>query len=304
LSNTIIRLSHTQKELFLVSPRAWFYKYKLNLKEAVMDSPLFFGSNVEVGVNVLLNGGTLEQAHEAFLKAMKYYNVNGKSVNLATSNLVRYSKADWQPHLFTDKELEGLSSKPQQFKSHQSLLRSGKMMITEFYENILPKIKKVVATQEHFKIDNGVGDEIMGYIDLVCEWEDGRLLIPDIKTSGSKYKDDSIETEDKGTQTAIYTEGLKDKYPLDGTGFLVLEKKIRKKDPQMRSQIILGKSPQELIDKTLDQYDEVLHDIKEGNFPCCSPKCDRFGQSCPYKKYCLSGGTDTTGLVKYSGSKK
>ena len=85
---SIVRLSHTQKELFLLSPRAWFYKYKLNLKEKVMGSPLFFGSIVETGVEVILQGGTLTQAHEAFVRNMKEYNVNGKIENLATSNKV------------------------------------------------------------------------------------------------------------------------------------------------------------------------------------------------------------------------
>jgi len=224
-SDTIIRISHTQKELYLMSPKAWYFKYKLNLKEKVMGSPLFFGSIVEIGVEVLLKGGTLEQAHEAFTKAMKSYNVNGKWENLATSKNVRYSKADWQPHLFTVKEIDDMVTKTQQFRSHQSLIRSGKMMITEYHDNILPKIKKVIATQKYFSIDNGIGDEIMGYIDLICEWEDGRILAPDNKTSGSAYKPDCVDTPEKGTQTALYYEAVKDEYKLDGTGFLVLENK-------------------------------------------------------------------------------
>lgn len=301
--SAVVRVSHTQKELFLNSPRAWFNKYMLGLKEEVMGSPLFFGSNVEVGVEVLLQSGTLEQAHKAFEKAMKRYNVNGKWENLATSNKVRYSKADWQPHLFTEKELEDMTAKTQQFKSHQSLIRSGKMMITEFHEKIQPYIKNVISTQEYFSIKNDIGDEIMGYADIVCEWEDGRILVPDLKTSGNPYKLDAIETEDKGTQTALYYEALKEKYPLDGTGFLVLEKKVRKREPQMRSQIILGTPSEEIINFTLDQYDQVIHDIKQGYFPCKSPECNRFGQTCCYNKFCGSEGTDMTGLVKFSRRK-
>lgn len=302
---SVVRLSHTQKELFLVSPRAWFYKYKLNLKQTVMGSPLFFGLHVETGVNVLLAKGTLEQAYDAFEKAMKYAYNNGKRLPLATSSDVKYSKADWQPHLFTDKELADLEGKTQNFKSHQSLIRSGKLMIKEFHDKILPHIKKVISTQEYIKIENESGDEIMGYVDLICEWDDDRLLIQDIKTSANPYKQDAVMTDDKGTQTAIYYEALKDKYPIDAVGFLVLEKKIRKKaDNPTRSQIIIDKPPQEIIDLTFDQYDKVLHTIKEGAFPCCSPQCDQYGQKCPYAKYCASGGTDLTGLTVYSGSKK
>lgn len=301
--STVVRLSHTQKELYLTSPRAWYYKYLLGLKEEIMGSPLFFGSIVETGVDVILKGGTLEQAHETFEKNMRAYNVNGKFENLVTSNKVRYNKADFQEHLFTAKELSDLEPKPHQFKAHQSLIRSGKMMITEFHQSIMPNIKKVISTQEYFSIKNSVGDEIMGYADIICEWEDGRLLVPDLKTSSVAYKNDAVQTMEKGSQTAIYYEALRDKYPLDGTGFLVLEKKVRKRDPQMRSQIILDKPSDEIIDETLEQYDQVIHDIKQGFFPCKSPACDKYGQKCAFNCYCASEGTDMTGLVKFSRRK-
>lgn len=304
---SIIRLSHTQKELFLVSPRAWFYKYKLNLKEKIMGSPLFFGTNVEVGINQLLDGKSLDAAYDAFEKAMKTTNLNGKTVQLATSPLIRYSKADFQEHLFTAKELKDLEGKDYNFKAHQSLLRSGKLMIKEFHNTVLPHVKKVIKLQEYVKIENDAQDEIMGFADLICEWDDDRLLVLDIKTSANPYKADCIHTEEKGTQTALYYEALKNKHNLDAVGFLILEKKIRKgtskKDPWTKAQIIIDKPDDQIIETMYEQYDEVITKIKEGNFPCCSPKCDQYGQQCAYKKYCQSGGTDLTGLVKYSGSK-
>ena len=105
-------------------------------------------------------------------------------------------------------------------------------------------------------------------------------------------------TEQYGKQTALYYEAFKDKYPIDATGFIVLEKKIRKKEPRARTDIILGVPPEELIQKTFDEFDDVLYNIKQGEFPCMTPKCDAYGQSCCYKKYCQSGGKDLTGLVK------
>lgn len=298
--SSIIRLSHTQKELFLTSPRSWFYKYKLGLQEEVMGSPLFFGSIVETGIDVLLKDGSLETAYKMFERNMQSYNVNGKLEDLATSDKVRYNKADYQEHLFTKKELQDLESKSQQFKTHQSLIRSGKLMIKDFHDNIKPRIKKVLAVQEPFSIENGAGDEIIGFADIICEWEDGRTIAPDLKTSSTKYPDDAVFTKDKGTQTALYYEALKDKYKLDATGFLVLEKKIRKKDPQTRSQILLGVPPDELIDLTFEQYEYVLKEIKKGMFPCGSPQCDQYGQSCAYKLYCQSEGTNLQGLIKFS----
>lgn len=298
-----MKLSHTQKELFLVSPRAWYNKYVLGYQEEVMGSPLFFGSIVEDGVNVLLKGGSLEDAHKLFENNFKRYKVNGKWEDLATSNKVRYSKADWQEHLFTERELETLETKTQQFRTHQSLLRSGKRMIEEFHLNIQPHIKKVLAMQEYFSIPNDHGDEIIGYVDLVCEWEDDSVIIHDVKTSGSAYKANAVLTEDKGKQTALYYEALSDKYNPDFAGFLVLEKKVRKRDPQMRSQILIDVPPDELIEKTFDEFDEVLHTIRKAYFPCCSPQCDQYGQQCAYKQFCKSEGMNIEGLVNTKGKR-
>ena len=236
------------------------------------------------------------------------YHFNGEWLRLATSSKVKYSKSDFQEHLFTKEELEELDKKGVNYKSHQSLIRSGRLMIKEFNDNILPKIKKVIGVQIYYKIANQVGDEIFGYADLICEWEDGRTLLLDIKTSSTKYGEKAILEEEKGTQTAIYYSGLKDEYNLDGVGFLVLHKKILKgrgkaAKPHAKSEIVIGNSPKELIQKTFDQYDTVAYNIKMGNFPCAAPRCDKPWGKCVYKNYCESGGCDTTGLVKVGKEK-
>lgn len=298
MSNPTIKLSHTAKEKYLMSPRAYYYHYMLNLKETTLGSPLFFGSLIEVGLDVLLKGGKLEEALVAFRKAFRIYKFNGLDVDLSSNPNVRYSKADFDPGLFSDKELKDIEGKDLRFKSWESLARKGEMMLTAYSENILPKIKKVLETQAYFAIPNGMGDEIIGFADMICEWEDGRIIIPDHKTSAQSYSKDAVLTEEKGKQTALYFEAFKDKYPLDATGFIVLEKNIRKKDPRARTQVIFDKPPEELIQKTFDEFDNVLYNIKQASFPCLSPKCNVYGQSCPYKKYCCSNGEDMTGLVK------
>jgi len=300
---SILKLSHTAKEKYLTSPRAYYYHYFLYLREVCAGSPLFFGSIVETGLEVLLKGGTLEQAKETFKKNFKTHNINGKIENLSSSNVIRYNKADFDLEIFTDKELKDLEGKSNQFKSWISLQRKGEMLIDAYYRDIFPKIKKVIATQKYFKIENESGDEINGFIDLLCEWEDGRLILPDHKTTSLTYPDDAVSSERYGKQTALYYEALIHEYPIDAVGFFTLEKKIRKKEPKARTKVILDKPPEELIQKTFDEFDDVLYNIKQGNFPCLSPNCDAYGQTCCYKKYCESGGKDLTGLVKIGKSK-
>lgn len=295
---SVLKLSHTAKEKYLTSPRAYFYHYHLYLRERVLGSPLFFGSLIETGLNALFAGATLEQALETFRKNFKIYHVNGKTESLSNSPNIRYSKSDLDLEVFTEKELKDLETKSVQFQSWASLQRKGEMLIQAYYRDIFVKIKKVVAVQPEKVIVNDAGDEIVVKADLICEWEDGRLIIPDHKTSANPYPANAVSTEDKGKQTALYFDVFSQDYPLDATGFFVLEKKMRKKEPRARTQIILDKPPEELIEKTFDEFDNVAYNIKQGNFPCAAPKCDAYGQSCCYKKYCESGGKDMTGLVK------
>jgi hypothetical protein len=298
-----IKLSHTAKELYLKSPRAYFYHYHLYIREARVGSALFFGSIIEKGLEALFNGATLEEAQKVFRDNFKTTTVNGNLVNLATSPFVRFSKADFDEDVFTEQELKDLEGKTVQFQSHASLQRKGEMMIAAYYRDILPKIKKIIATQVPIALDNGNGDFITGSADLIVEWEDGRLILPDHKTSSLKYPDDAFATDQYGKQTALYYEALKDKYPLDGVGFFVMEKKIRKKDPRARAYAVIGSPPEELIEQTFQEFDEVLTGIKQAEFPCMAPKCDAYGQQCCYRKFCESGGTDMTGLVKVGRSK-
>lgn len=264
---------------------------------------MFFGSIIEKGLDALFQGATLEQAQKVFRDNFKTTTVNGSVVNLATSPLVRFSKADLDEDVFTEQELKDLQGKTLQFQSHASLQRKGEMMIAAYYQDIFPKIKKIIATQVPIALDNGNGDFITGAADLICEWEDGRLILPDHKTSASKYADDSFATEQYGKQLALYYEALKDQYPLDAVGFFVMEKKIRKKEPRARAYAVIGSPPEELIEQTFQEFDEVLSGIKQADFPCNSPNCDAYGQQCCYKKFCQSGGTDMTGLVKVGKSK-
>jgi len=295
---SVISLSHTSKELYLKSPRAYFYHYHLYLRDEKLKSVFFFGSLIETGLEALLKGATLEQALDVFRKNFKTYTVNGSIVDLSNSKYIRYTKADLDMDVFNDKEKADLQNKPVQFQTWASLQRKGEMLITAYAQEIRPKIKKVIALQESFTLPNGIGDEINGKVDAILEWEDGRLIVPDHKTTSVKYKEDSIKTEEYGKQTAVYYDALKPKYPLDGAAFFVMEKKIRKNEPRVRTSVIIDVPPEGLIQKTFDEFDIVLSNIKEGNFDCKSPNCDAYGESCCYKKYCKSGGKDMTGLVK------
>lgn len=116
-----------------------------------------------------------------------------------------------------------------------SMRRKGHFMIECYYNELLPKIKKVLAIQQLMELENHDGDIIYGYADLVVEWEDGSICVLDNKTSSIDYELDSVK---KSQQLAIYTVMLNEmasdkknewKHKVDKAGYLVLHKKLNKK---------------------------------------------------------------------------
>lgn len=292
-----IRLSHSAKEKYLISPRSYYNHYFLNLREKVVSSALFFGSIIETGLDVLLHGGTSEQALTAFKKAFIERDINGQIEILSESENVRFLKKDFDSKIFTEKELRDLDGKTDKFKSWISLQRKGEMLIKTYSQEIIPKIKKVLATQKFFNTQNDVGDEIIGFVDLICEWEDGRIIAPDHKTSSqSLFQVKKNESYQK--QFALYSEVLKDEYPIDGVGPIVLEKDIRVNEPKVRITYDFAPAEEDMINKTFNEFDDMAHNIKQANFPCLYPKCNVYGQECCYKRYCQSNGQDLTGLIR------
>ena len=299
-----VRLSHTAKEMYLRSPRSYFYHYYMNLRPEKTNSALFFGSIIETGLDSLLQGKSLIDSIAAFKDNFKTIKLNGYIENLESSSNIKYSKADFDRDLFNEQELILLGNESDNYKAWSSLQKKGELLLEAYSLEILPKIKKVIATQVKISGKNEVGDEIVGFADLICEWEDGRILVLDHKTSSIKYPSDAVQSDQYGKQTALYYDKLKDQYNLSGAGFIVLEKNIRKKQPRARVYFTNFEEPNELlIQKTFDEFDEVCHNIKNGKFDCFSPNCDVYGQSCPYKKYCCSNGEDMTGLVKIDNKK-
>lgn len=291
-----IRLSHTAKDKYLRCPLSYHMHYNLGFREAHISSPLIFGSAVDEGLNTLLLTRDLGKAEKAFLKHWSHQDQLGKKVDLARAKNVKYSKADLDESLLPEKMDENIA--PQWY----SMREKGLILIRAYADEILPKIKKVHEVQKFFSLPNENGDQIIGFLDLLCEWEDGRTLIMDNKTSSKKYPDDKIETE--GGQLALYKEAFGDKYNIDGVGYIVMEKGIRKKEPRHRIQVMTGEVPEDLTEKTFDEFEQVLYGIRMGQFHSNHPVCNTFFGDCICNSYYPSGGKDLTGLVQVTKGKK
>ena len=289
-----ISLSYSASQKYQMSPMSYYLHYLLKLRPEKVGSALVFGNAVDVAVNTMLKNkmkGEKKDPKKMFDYAWKEEKINGKKVNLRTTDLVKYSKSDYDESILTEEDEKLIESGVN--KNWVSLRRKGMMILDAYEEQIMPRIKEVIAVQKYVSLKNDHGDSFVGWIDFICRWEDDKIYIVDNKTTSIKYKEDSVSNS---PQLATYFEGTVEEVNPDGAMYIAIPKKFRKrKKPLIPIDVITGNIGEELINKTFEEYDNTLHGIKMGHFPCTGCRENVFG--CPYKNYCESGGEDLSGLV-------
>lgn len=273
-----IRLSHTAKEKYLNCPLSYYMHYTLGLREKVVGSALPFGTAIDEANGALLEGKTLKESLQVFEEYWTSPVINNKKVELRKYKNIRYSKADHQ-----------LDEDP-----WISMLRKAELMLGAYQSEFMPMVKDVLCVQKNIKIKNNLGDYITGFLDTKVELTDGRTVTIDNKTSSQAYKKDAVLTPEKGSQLALYCHAEDCEYG----GFVIQEKNIRKREPRARVQILIDKPPETLVKKTLDEFQDVLYNIKMGVFPSNHPHCNRYYGKCICDKYYPSGGENLAGLIK------
>jgi len=184
--------------------------YNLRIRPSKGRSAFVFGRAIDEALNELLLTNNEVKANEIFMKNMTHISVNGKKYNLEEDeNAVVWTKSDVDPLL-------GKTAR-------ESLIAKGKLMIRDYKLKVLPRIKKVITVQEKTFIVNAEGDKIEGALDLIVEWEDGRILLMDNKTASRPYEPDSAG---KSPQLTLYYWTEKAKYNLDAVGYITLSKRI------------------------------------------------------------------------------
>lgn len=297
-----IKLSYSAATKYKMSPRAYYLHYQLRLRPDVLSSPLFFGNAMDLALNELLEQKQkgqevdIDYANQVFKDAWTDAEVDGKKVRLCDPGCIKFSKSDYDASIFNlDDEISiaaGLDP------SWVSMRRKGFMMIDAYVDQILPRIQKVHFVQKQIMITNADGDAFTGLIDFCAQWEDGKTYIFDNKTSSIKYAHDAVETSE---QLSTYYEAMRDELHIDGAGYVIIPKKMRKqKMPLVPIEVKTGKIDEALIEKTFTMYDEVLQGIKMGEFECNPEVCASVPWGCGYEKYCASQGKDLSGL-KYFG---
>lgn len=294
-----IQLSFSACQRYLLSSFSYYAHYMLRLRPVDTGSALVFGSALDAAFNALL-GDKRDGREISIDRARAMFD----EVFRATDpNTIKYSKADFDTTSLPESFLLASSDNPAVPLAWHCLKYKGYLLIEEYASQVLPRIEKVYEIQKTISLKNEVGDEFTGVIDFIAQI-DGKIWIVDNKSSSVRYAENSVS---ESGQLATYFEAMKDEYDLAGACFIVVPKGLRKKKkPIVDISFIFGSIPDTLIDKTFQDYENVLEGVKTGKFECTRSQrdgCCSMPWGCAYKRYCESGGKDMTGL-KYEEKKK
>ena len=277
-----MKISFTSRSMYNECSYKWYLHYMRKLRPSKEPSSFAFGHAIDSALNVLLETKVLNDAIIEFdTKWLKFKNDNN----------IKYTKSDLEEHLLSEIETKEMSD---QEKSWWSLKEKGFILLSEYYDQVLPKIKKVIKVQFEDHITNDQGDKLSIKPDLICEWENGQILLVDNKTSSVKYDINSVKESE---QLATYFEALKEQYKLDACAFIVMPKKInKKKKPAINIEIIIDTVQETTIEKTFNDYQIALDGIKEGQFSKNTDNCISKYGPCVYRNYCGNG--NSSGLME------
>lgn len=328
-----INVSYSALECFEQCSEKYRLRYREGLSSEKISSPLFFGTSIDAAVELLLlkkkqvlseaelDLMLTEDAYSVFDKTMREQ--NGKL--LERNPLCDYFYSDFDFTVLTKEDIAYLKKaypsiedleeffayckkqlkvngelKPGTRVAYNnigwlSLYRKGEKMIEAFERDILPEIEEVFDIQKAVEMINESGDKLRGKIDFIASFKDDPTtrLIVDNKTASEPYKGDSVATS---TQLAIYCEAENS----NRAAYVVMEKKMRVKEPRARTQLIKDTISDEHKQKVFDKVELQLNNISRGVFEKKqSPKdCHAFGRPCEFFNLCWNGKMD--GLRKKS----
>lgn len=214
-----VRVSNTQRSLYLQCGKKHEYRYKKKMREKAKGSALPFGVAFDQASDVLFHERDLDKAKDKFTNiwmgnesnldvkfsktdlATRIYHSSDISKLQAAADNLNQSKAKKAYDKDGDvvkliKEVKKLKENSfvrdmtdgeEQFLHYAHvlcMLRKGYLMLESFHKNVLPHITEVISTQAKVDIKNPEGDGIIGYIDLLCRMDgytlpNGRVLTKD-----------------------------------------------------------------------------------------------------------------------------
>lgn len=358
------KLSHSAVSRYNMCGQNYKYHYIDRIRPTIHSAALVFGSAFDSAVNVLLTASE-EEAEAVFESSFRENEINSVKVDIPTYERLIYSNSDFDIDLLISDDFEeidqaiktgkikfksrhheesfneikvkkkltgwdNVSSEEKVFYNYMNWLclrRKGLLMIEAYRKQVMPKIINVLSVQEPINLDNGHGDVITGFVDLIAEIKGHGIVILDNKTSSMEYDKDSVLVS---PQLSTYVHALGDKYNTRKGGYIVVHKQVIKNTkkickkcgndgsggrhdtcdakiegkrchgewertfkPEIRIQFIIDEIPLQTENIVLENYDNVNNGIKNGVFPRNFSVCDNmYGSKCPYYNLCYYNKKD------------
>lgn len=334
-----VRLSNTKRTKYQQCPARYKFHYINKFRSKELSSSLIFGIALDEALNCMLLSKMKKAPTkdikdligknpvDVFLSHMETARHNGQTVNIRDFEHTAYTKADFDNTMLYTEDLDALGinltyanefmdwyyeerkkkSPEIEEKDHQlyrklcwySLKNKGITILSTYKTEIIPQILEVHSIQERINLPNDKGDFIEGVIDFTATFKDepDKVYIVDNKTASKAYKPEQLTESDQLHLYAYYKE-------CDNIAYIVCEKNIRKRSPRVRIEILRGEACEDFTDKLLDDYEEVLYNIREEKFnPDYNSGCNFFRKRCEYYSICHSGKFDDNILVDLKGKK-
>src|SRR6266850_7957965 len=145
------KLSNTSVDKYMECSLCYKLHYIDGIRPVRTKSALLFGSTLDKALNNLLLTKDLIKSKAMFYE--NWHKVNVDNVDFSKSDLdeelVKWWEKDGYPRLIKN-------------SSFNSLLYKGMLFLEQYYKDIIPRIKEVIAVQEPVSLKNEEGDEITG----------------------------------------------------------------------------------------------------------------------------------------------
>lgn len=353
-----LKLSYSQLNLYTNCGERYNLHYNKKLRSVWFHAALAFGSAIDNGLNVLLKTNDRAKALAEFDKMWKFQYVNGQYTDLSSFEYLAYADTDFDKDLVSKEDqlklgddwlikFNGICSRKDQVgykfldKEERlfynlccwySLKTKGHVMIKSYDEQIMPRIKRTIAVQHKSVLASDQGDEVDQYLDIILEWEDGRILLMDNKTAAREYDDDAAASSQ---QLISYFFRNKADFNLNAVGFFVLRKQIQKNkiktctkcefdgsggrhktcpneidgkrcegawtetiDPVCNIKIIINDVTDAAEQLVMSAFSEATHGIKEKHYYKNLSACKSGALICPYFSKCWKGSNEDLIEVK------
>ncbi len=334
-----MKISHSAVSEYQECSRKYELNRILKIRPIGVSSNLVWGGAIDAGLNEILKTKMdppelIAAPFKAFMEKWVKTEINGQEVELKFSPLIEYSKKDLDLALFTESDYNQVleaypdCGDPALFALHienqrlqhpwwsyakmdpdektaynflcwLSLARKAQYIFHAYQSEIMPKIKRVMTIQEEVNLENDEKDTVVGFIDLIVEWEDGSVYILDNKTTSDfkYYKEDCVKKSD---QLSLYG-FCKD---IKKAGYIAILKDIkadgRKKGslPTVKIKVRLDDLDPGHQQSVLQKFNVTNKSIKANIFKKLENEdlCVSYSKKCPYANLCWRNSME--GLIK------